>query len=184
MLLAALVLALTAPHAFSDPSVVILVRHAERAAEPADDPPLSEAGQARAKALAAVLSDTRLDAIFTTQFLRTRDTAALVVRKAGVEPRWFKVGDDTAAHVRAVAEAIQARTPGEVVLVVGHSNTVPAIIGALGGPKMFNLCETEYANLFVLVFANEGPRLIRSYFGVPHPPMPADCNRSKRNSNR
>jgi broad specificity phosphatase PhoE len=170
--------------AFADPTLVILVRHAEKAATPADDPPLTAAGEARARALVAALADTRLNAIFTTQFLRTRNTAALIAQKAGIEPRWFKADDDTPAHVKSVVDAIRSRPPGDAVLVVGHSNTVPAIIGALGGPKMFDLCETEYSNLFILIFAPAAHRLIRSQYGIPDPPAPPDCVRSMRQSGK
>ena len=57
------------------PTVVLLVRHAEKAAQPAQDPPLTDAGSARARALVAVARDAGVSAIITTQFLRTKNTA-------------------------------------------------------------------------------------------------------------
>jgi hypothetical protein len=65
-----------------------------------------------------------------------------------------------------------------VVLVVGHSNAVPAIIAALGGPTMPSLCDGEYANFFVLVPSSSGWRLVRGHSGTPDPPTAADCNRA------
>ena len=38
------------------PSLLLVVRHAERASSPADDPPLTEAGRQRAEVLAATLA--------------------------------------------------------------------------------------------------------------------------------
>jgi len=57
------------------PAPVLLVRHAEKAAEPADDPPLTAAGAERAQALATALQDAGVTAIITTQLRRTRETA-------------------------------------------------------------------------------------------------------------
>ena len=67
------------------------------------------------------------------------------------------------------------------MLVVGHSNTVPAIIGALGGPKMDELCETEYSNLFTLALVPGQPaRLIHGHYSAPDAPSATDCRRAMR----
>jgi broad specificity phosphatase PhoE len=74
----------------------------------------------------------------------------------------------TAAHVRAVADAARAAGPDGVVLVVGHSNTVPAIVGALGGPTLPDLCDTQYATMFVVTLHGEQPPSVaRVTFGAP-----------------
>lgn len=155
--------------------VVVLVRHAEKAEAPPDDVALNAEGAERARALAAVLADARVDTIITTEFRRTRDTAAPLAAQLKLTPRVVPAGDDTAAHVRAVADAVRA-AGGTAVLVVGHSNTVPAVIAALGGPGLADLCETEYAHLFVLHLApGEPARLIRGAYGVPDEPAGAGC---------
>ena len=61
--------------------------------------------------------------------------------------------------------------------MVGHSDTVPWIILALGGPSMEALCEeTEFASLFELVVEAGAPtRMKRSVYGVPDPPLPPEC---------
>src|SRR5213078_4827272 len=56
-------------------TTVILVRHAEKAAAPADDPPLTAAGEARAKDLLDAVRDARVTAIVTTQLVRAKSTA-------------------------------------------------------------------------------------------------------------
>ena len=63
------------------------------------------------------------------------------------------------------------------MLVVGHSDTVPAIVRALGGPAIARLCEpTEYASLFTMVIDGAPPAsLARSWYGVPDPPLPPEC---------
>jgi broad specificity phosphatase PhoE len=159
------------------PVIVVLVRHAERASAPPDDPGLSDAGRARAEALAEALEHARVDAVITTQYERTRRTAEPLARGRQLTPVIIRAGADTAAHVREVATAVRLQPPGSFVLVVGHSNTVPAIVGALGGPTLPDLCDAEYATLFALVLPADGaPRLVRSSYGAPDPPEP--CGRT------
>ena len=87
----------------------------------------------------------------------------------------MQAGDDTASHARAVAAAVRAG--GSSVLVVGHSNTVPAIIAALGGPAMEELCDSEYSNLFTLALVPGQPaRLVHGHYGAPDEPSAAECH--------
>lgn len=161
------------------PQIVVLVRHAERSDAPAGDVTLSETGEARADELVAALAEARIDTIVTTQFRRTRDTAAPLARALKLTPTVVEAGRDTAAHVAAVVAAITAG--GSAVLVVGHSNTVPAIIGALGGPAMEELCEFEYSNLFTLALtAGEPARLVHGHYGAPDPPTATGCRRGMK----
>jgi hypothetical protein len=66
------------------------------------------------------------------------------------------------------------------VLVVGHSNTIPSIITALGGPKMADLCDDQYSMFFTLVIGVGPPRLIRGTFGAPSPPGAENCGNPMR----
>ncbi|MFB3853720.1 MAG: phosphoglycerate mutase family protein [Vicinamibacterales bacterium] len=162
------------------PSVVVLVRHAEKAASPANDPPLSDAGRLRAEALAEALADARIDAIVITPFERTRSTAAPLAASRGLKPIEVPDQESIEEDIAAAAKTIRSRKPGEAVLVVGHSNTIPAIIAALGGPAMPALCDSEYSNLFVLSLGGTGVRLVRGHFGAPDPANAADCNRGMK----
>lgn len=166
---AAIVLATALPLR-AQPSLVILVRHAEKSTEPANDPLLTPAGEARAKALADALQSAQVDAVVTTQLQRTQRTAALVTASRGLTPIIVPVSGSTPTHVQAVADAVRSRKPGEAVLVVGHSNTIPAIIAALGGPTLPDLCDSEYSSLFILSMppagSNAAPRLVRGSYGV------------------
>ena len=69
-------------------TTVILVRHAEKAAEPADDPPLTAAGATRADALVDLVKDAGVTAVVSTQFQRTRLTAAPTAAKLALRPRF------------------------------------------------------------------------------------------------
>ena len=173
MLLRCLLLLLLATAAQAGPQSVILVRHAEKAGAPAGDPGLSAAGEARAHALAAALADAGVDTVFTTQFQRTRATAAPLLAASGLTPTVIDAAGDTAAHVAAVAAAVRASSG--TVLVVGHSNTVPAIVAALGGPTIPMLCESSFSHAFVLQGLDATPRLQRWRYGAPDAPPQPGC---------
>ena len=155
-------------------TVVYLVRHAEKV-DASRDPLLSAAGEARAAALAEALRDAGVQAVVTTQYQRTRLTAAPLTRSRGLTPEVVEAGTG-ATHAAEVARVVRERHASETVLVVGHSNSVPAIIAALGGPKLPELCDAEYSRLFVLVIDGSGPaRLTRASYGAPDAPDAAGC---------
>ena len=156
-------------------SLVLLVRHAEKAAEPASDPPLTAAGVARAQALAAALRDAGVTAVITTQLRRTRETAQPLAIARGLTPEVVSISRATVpAHVDAAVAAVR-RHPGGVVLVVGHNNSVPAIIAALGGPRLPEICESTYGDLFILQLSGREARLVRGHYGLPDPGAGPDC---------
>ena len=152
---AAVVLAwmLGAPALAAAQQLVIVVRHAERAdagapqgrMTAAPDPPLSAAGKARAEKLASMLSAAGVTAIYTTEFKRTQQTAAPLAAMLGVTPKTMP-SNDTAALVAD----LRARHARDIVLVVGHSNTVPDVIKAFGGPVV-TIGDDEYDNVFIVV---------------------------------
>src|SRR5215467_1782596 len=127
--------------------LVFVVRHAERAdagMQAQRDPALSAAGEARAQKLAAMLADAGVKDIFATEFKRTQDTAKPLAMKTGVAVE--QVGSkDTALLIAKIK-----LHPNDVVLVVGHSNTLPAILKALAGVEVA-IADNEYDNLFVVV---------------------------------
>ena len=129
------------------PSLVIVVRHAERATEPRDDPGLSTEGAERAQALADRLAEANVTAIITTELRRTWETALPTAQNFGIEPRVVATRrDDVPAHVREVVAAVR-RLRG-VVLVVGHSNTVAGIVAGLSDAQPIELCDTSFSNIF------------------------------------
>lgn len=174
LLLTALLAA--APLAGQDSTVVVLVRHAEKAVVEAgnNDPPLSEAGQARARALLDELSGWRFDAVITTERQRTQATARPLMQAQGLTPEIVSLRHG-AAHADSVAAAVR-RHAGHRVLVVGHSNTVPAIIHALGGPRLPDLCEPEFSNIFLVVLRpGADPLVARRTYGAPDPEGASVC---------
>lgn len=161
---------------------VIVVRHAEKVDE-SKDPLLSPTGQARAEALALALANARIDAVITTQLQRTKLTAAPLVKSRGLTPIVVDATADAKVHAKAVAAAVLARPAGEGILVVGHSNTVPAIVAALGGPEGLAICDNEFTTLFVLTIPASGPvRVVRGTYGAPDPPGADGCRSVKPTS--
>jgi phosphohistidine phosphatase SixA len=144
---------------------VFLVRHTERVWE-GEDPPLTAEGEARARALAATLGDAGVTAIITTQWRRTRDTAAPLAKLLRLTPEIVPVYEGKAReNIEAVAAAVR-RHPDETVLVVGHI-TVTGVIAALGGPPIPTICENVFSDLFLYTPAAGENGLLRLRYGVP-----------------
>ena len=158
----------------AQPTMVVLVRHAEKAAVAGNDPPLSDIGRERANALAIALKSASPTTIIVSTLMRTALTADVVAQQTGVKPTAISIAGG-AAHIDAVAKAVQSAKG--VVLVVGHSNTVPAIIKALGGPSLPDICDATYSHFFTLVPAKDGQpaSLTVSHFGAAEAPPPATC---------
>jgi phosphohistidine phosphatase SixA len=149
--------------------LVILVRHAETDSGGGSDPGLSHAGQTRAAALAIALSDARITRVVSSSLQRTRETAGPTAEHFALSTIAVSVSGEggLAGHVERVLAAISAPATHGAVLVVGHSNTVPRIIEALGGPALTDLEHADYGGLFVLQrHANGEASLIRSDYGA------------------
>jgi len=155
-LLAALVLATAVP-AFAERAVFV-VRHAERAdggataMMAATDPPLSSAGAARAERLAALLAGAGVTAAYATEYKRTISTVEPLARRLGLAVEQVPAKDTAALVAR-----IHATGPDDVVVVAGHSNTVPDILKALGVAEPVTIEDDEYDNLFIVVPHSAGP---------------------------
>jgi broad specificity phosphatase PhoE len=142
-------------------TTIYLVRHAEKQAAPPGDPPLTEAGLTRAANLALVLKPLGIKTIFTSPFLRTRETARPLAEAVGATPIVVDMISDRSAPggiaERSIKELVERILDhrGEAILVVGHSNTLPLIIQGLGGGPVPSIPETEYDNLFILTISGK-----------------------------
>lgn len=143
---------------------VILVRHAEKA-DASSDPVLSEAGQRRAMDLAVALSDTDLTHVLTSPLQRTVLTARPAAEAHAINPEAISFEGGTQAHILRIAERIRALPDDAVVLVVGHSNTVPLIAAALGETGPSEMADCEYDRLTVISVEDDGdsPAVIGRY---------------------
>ncbi len=157
----------------SAPTVVIMVRHADKAAAPVNDPPLTPIGIERAQALAEFLKEAKVGAVMHTPTTRTRETARLSAERFGLTPEIIPTG--SAAVVSAAIVELVRRHAGQTILIVGHSNTVMPWIAALGGPQRENLCDHQYDGLYTLVLDGTSARLVEARYGPPNPAPTAPC---------
>jgi len=176
--LAAMTLTVAPAAAAQSPATtVILVRHAEKADEPGADPALSPAGEARARALADALRDAKIAAVLTTPYKRTNLTAAPLAKAVGVAPVVVPVSGGLAGYGKAVADMIRNDYAGRTVVVVGHANTIPAVIMALGGPTVSDLCEGEYSTMYTLTLnGSAAPKLDTRHYGASDATGAASCH--------
>jgi broad specificity phosphatase PhoE len=169
VIVAALISGMSALSAAAQTTVYV-VRHAEKADVPPADPPLTAAGEARARVLADSMKAHGIKAIITTQFLRTKATAAPTAAEFGVTPEVIPA--TSPQHIQAIAAEVRKHA-GEAVLVVGHSNTVPGIIAALGAAPPAPLCDAEYDNLYIVTLTAGGAATVaREHYGAPTPVGP------------
>jgi broad specificity phosphatase PhoE len=145
---------LAAPCLAQAQQVVFLVRHGEQASG-SDDPPLTEAGQRRAKALAALLKDAGLTAIYVSQWQRTMQTAEPVAQALQLEPARVPARD-----IDGLLERLRTQHAEGRVLIIGHSLTVPRLLKAFGHPEEVVIEKEEYDRLFVIVPKPTGPPLV------------------------
>jgi len=136
--------------------VVVIVRHGEKAANGGNDPDLSSAGRARADALARILKDSGIAAIFTSEFKRTQETAAPTAASTHVAPT-VVAAKDTAALVAKLHQL------NGNALVVGHGDTIPNLIKALGINTPINIPDDDYSEL-VIVTLGDKPQLFRLHY--------------------
>jgi broad specificity phosphatase PhoE len=136
-------------------STVFVVRHAEKA-DATKDPDLSEAGRTRAEALTKVLRDAKIAVIYVTEFKRTQETAAPLAKALGITVT-VSPAQDSAALIAKL------RASNGNALVVGHGDTIPNVMKALGISEPSNIADNDYDNLFVVVLG-EKPQLIRLHY--------------------
>lgn len=150
-------------------TTIIFVRHAEKAVDGTSDPGLSAAGQRRVAELTRQLVDADVvagvDAIYVTQYRRTQDTARPLADALDLP-----INQYDAADTETVLETILKRHKGKIILVVGHSNTLPELIANLGASKKVPpIAEGEYDNIYVISIPWFGKtKTIRLRFGEPY----------------
>ena len=121
---------------------IYIVRHAEKVDE-SRDPELSLKGQKRAVDLALLLRDAQVKRIFVTEFKRTLSTAQKLAEQNQITTQVIP-----GKEIDKLIAALQAESDN--ALVVGHSNTVPAILKALGMADVKNVEDHEYDRLVIV----------------------------------
>ena len=139
----------TQEQSINAPVQIYLVRHAEKTKDKTD-PALTQAGQTRAELLADMLIDSGITHIHSSDYTRTRDTAAPLAQRLGLEVALYDPRD--LEGMAKKLKAIEGRH-----LVVGHSNTTPPLTDLLGGEGGSPIVEaTEYDRLYYVTIAANG----------------------------
>ncbi|HEY5824953.1 MAG TPA: phosphoglycerate mutase family protein [Cyclobacteriaceae bacterium] len=123
----------------------ILVRHAEKATDGTTDPGLTDIGKVRASALIKLLKDTKVDAIYSTNFKRTRETVTplSLIKNLTILPYEGTKMEEV--------DAMLKKFPGGTIVICGHSNTTPSIANYLSGKVTYKDFEdTDYDNLLLV----------------------------------
>lgn len=141
-------LLLAASVSSAEVQVLVLVRHAERVDE-SRDAGLAEAGKTRARALAEILKDAGIEAIYSTDYIRTRETARPLAELLS-KPIEIYDGDDLAELARKL------RTRASRALVVGHSDTTHELVSLLGGEAGAPIASSEYDRVYFLGLGADG----------------------------
>ncbi len=152
-------------------TTLIFVRHAEQTDHEADDPSLSEAGRRRVAELTRQLVDADvvagIDAIYSTPLKRSLETAQPMADRLNLTIHSYD-----AADTEAVLATILKAHKGKIVLVVGHSNTVPVMIANLGASKKVPpIAQQEFDNIYIITIPWFGKtKTIRLRYGEPYSP--------------
>jgi phosphohistidine phosphatase SixA len=145
-------------------ATLIIVRHAEKAG-PEGDVPLTDAGHARAAALAHVLRDANISTIFVTNLQRTQQTAAPISKALKLTPVIVP-----AADVAGLAAKLAALPAGTTALVVNHNPFVLDLARAFGAKNVTNMEETEFDRMMVLTPGADGKSVLLTLrYGTPAP---------------
>lgn len=129
-----------------DVTVYYFIRHAEkdRSNPQLTDPHLTEKGKERAQKWATVFGQVNFDAVYSTDYSRTLQTARPTATRQQLDIISY---DPKTLHI----EEFKRDTRGKTVLVVGHSNTTPMLVNALLGRKKYaDIEDNNNANLYIV----------------------------------
>jgi 2,3-bisphosphoglycerate-dependent phosphoglycerate mutase len=134
----------------------LIVRHAERDGE-ADA--LTDAGERRAQTLAELGQVLNVNAIYATNFQRTRGTAKPLAEALELSVNLYE------KPTMEWLASVRQEHPGGVILVVGHSNTVGRLVSLLANVDPFDLAHEEYDGLFIVTERGNERNLVHLRFG-------------------
>lgn len=130
------------------------IRHAEkdRSDKTNKDPNLIQKGLLRAAKWSFVLENVEFDAVYSTNYNRTKQTAQPTAEKKGLEVQIYDPR-------QLFSEEFANITKGKTVLVVGHSNTTPAFVNAVLGKKKYgSIDDNNNANLYIVTISPSGEK--------------------------
>ncbi len=142
---------LSAAHA---QEAVYLIRHAEQVLD-VEDPPLTDAGQQRAKAWAGILRDAGIKVVYTSKKRRTKQTGEPIAEALNIPLETM-----TRRDVAGLVDRLRTRHADDAVLIVSHSRTIPKLLKELGHSEDVTIELDDYGNLFIIVPQGESDPLV------------------------
>ena len=128
-----------------------LIRHAEkdRTNTTNKNPNLNSDGVIRAEKWAKNFENIKLDAVYSTDYNRTQQTAAPTAKSKGLIVQSYNPS-------KMYDSIFKKNTKGKTVLVVGHSNTTPVFANAILGQKKYkNMADNDNASLYIVTVVND-----------------------------
>jgi len=133
----------------------IFVRHAEK--QGGKDPALTKSGILRAQILGDILKPIKLNAIYSSDYKRTRETALKTSVLQSVETTIYNPRE-----LEEFARRVKHKHIGENVLIVGHSNTTPNLINhLLQEQRLAQIPESQYNDIFIMSTNVDGEKQLK-----------------------
>ncbi len=148
-------------------TTVFIVRHAEKAS-PTGNPSLNPAGRARAEQLVHVLAEANIEAIYSTEYRRTQETAEPLL--SFLKHQMPQLNIKSYSSSSEVAEKVKREYSGQRLLIVSHSGSqgVEAIINELNGNPNACPISKDYDNLCLVILSSSGEtEVINLHYGAP-----------------
>ena len=131
-----------------------LIRHAEKDRTAGDNPVLTAKGKQRADFWATHFKEIPLDAVYSTDYVRTKQTAAPTAERKNLPVKMYDPKN-------LYSPDFQEKTKGKTVLVVGHSNTTPAFVNSILGEHTYpQISDTENALRYKVVVPEAGETIV------------------------
>ena len=132
----------------SEVSTYYLIRHAEKEISDNPDPDLTDVGIARAENWARIFKNVKFDAIYSTDYKRTKATVEPTAFNQNLKILWY--------HPSQIdIKQFLKETEGKTVLIVGHSNTIPSFVNHLIGQNKYgDIEDSNNANLYIVEISN------------------------------
>ncbi|MGY8909052.1 MAG: SixA phosphatase family protein [Flavobacteriales bacterium] len=134
-----------------DTTTYYLIRHSEKEVfdKTNNNPNLSNEGEKRAQRWSTYFKDIELDAVYSTNYNRTIQTATPTAMSKSLEIEFYNPS-------KMYDSVFQANTKGKTILVVGHSNTTPVFANQILGEKKYeNMDDNDNASLYKVTISGD-----------------------------
>lgn len=156
-------------------TTLIFVRHAEAGAGDPRNPSLTPAGEARAQTLLKTLEKAGITAVYTSEYNRTQQTGGAVAKALNITPVTVPVNarpagasmpgpDAITEGAKAMIARITTEQAGRTTLIVGHSNTVPIMVGIAAGQTIDPIADTEFDRLFIVTIRDGVASIVKARY--------------------